>query len=273
MEELETSQGTGLRWRSRQATRQEEAYAVPKQESSAQGESPRLLCVLSCSKSKKFAPENQLSWDDFLDARRRAQRAQELAQWRLPAAEMYTGPQFLRAMEGVSILRERFGRAFVDVMVVSAGYGLIGEEEEIAPYDVTFSGLTPDESRWRGEHLGLPQAVRAAADRYPLTLFLLGKDYRFAADLPGDAPGAGRRIYLTGASGLGLLPEGSLAVRLGAAEMEAFGAGAIAVKGQVLRCFARGLSRLGAQELDKVVAAEHLDQFLRIAVAGLEPGV
>ncbi len=54
---------------------------------------------------------------------------------------MYTGWQHLYLMRGVDRLRRAFGDDFVDLRIVSAGYGLIAADREICPYDVTFSKM------------------------------------------------------------------------------------------------------------------------------------
>ena len=229
---------------------------------------PRMLVLLGCTRQKAETAQEPLTWQDFQDPERLKRRTEELRGHKRPAREMFTSPLFLEALEAVGNLREAFGQDAVGVLIVSAAYGAIPEHMEIAPYDVSFVDVSLEEARWRGEHLGLPAAVRAASADYPLVLSLLGKRYRAATDLPGDEPLPGKRIYLTGTSGLGWLPEGSSQVRLGAAEMEAFGAGPMTVKAKVLQHFARGLLRGGPEAFGQVVDHHGTEGFLRVALAG-----
>lgn len=229
---------------------------------------PRMLLLLGCTRQKAEMPQDPLRWEDFMEPARLERRTQELQAHVRPAREMFTSPLFREALEAVSTLRGAFGPDAVGVLIVSAAYGAIPEQQEIAPYDVSFGDMSLEEARWRGEHLGLPAAVRAASGGYPLVVSLLGKGYRSASDLPGDGALPGKRIYLTGTSGLGWLPEGSSQVRLGAAEMEAFGAGPMTVKAKVLQNFARGLARGGAQQFDEVLDHKGAEGFLRVALAG-----
>jgi len=229
---------------------------------------PRMLLLLGCTRQKAEAPEDPLTWQDFLDVERLRQRTEELGGHRRPAREMFTSPLFLGALEAVTTMRAAFGQDAVGVLIVSAAYGAIPEDRVIAPYDVSFGDLGLEEARWRGEHLGLPQAVRSLSQGYPLVVSLLGKAYRAATDLPGDEPLPGKRIYLTGTSGLHWLPDGSSQVRLGAAEMEAFGAGPMTVKSKVLQHFAAGLARGGPPAFEEVLAHQGAEGFLRVALAG-----
>lgn len=229
---------------------------------------PSMLLLLGCTRQKAEMPQNPLTWDDCLDPERLRLRTEELKGQLRPARDMFTSPLFLEAIEAAQTLRGTFGQDAVGVVIVSAAYGAIPEDREIAPYDVSFGDVSLEEARWRGEHLGLPAAVRQVSAGYPLVLSLLGRGYRAAADLPGDEPLPGKRIYLTGAAGLGWLPEGSSQVRLGAAEMEAFGAGPMTVKAKVLQHFAKGLVRGGAVAFGEVLEHTGAEGFLRVALAG-----
>jgi hypothetical protein len=60
---------------------------------------------------------------------------------------MYRGRQHLRLMDGVRLLRERFGAEAVELYIVSAGYGLVAEERLIAPYEASFNSMTAGQAR------------------------------------------------------------------------------------------------------------------------------
>ena len=108
---------------------------------------PRVLIVTNCTGEKKFKPENQLTLSDFKDPNLFKSRSNELNDYACCAAEMYTGKQHLRLMEGVKMLRQageknNHNSTFtVDVAIISAGYGLIKEDTKIVPYEVTFSTM------------------------------------------------------------------------------------------------------------------------------------
>jgi hypothetical protein len=70
------------------------------------------------------------------------------------------------------------------VAIVSAGYGLINESREIAPYDVTFQQQPKPWIRKRGATLGVPPAIRALITKYGIVFVLLGDDYLLSTNPP-----------------------------------------------------------------------------------------
>ena len=102
----------------------------------------RILVITSCTGRKKYKPANQLQLEDFLSVERRGVRSTELKSFETSAAEMYTGQQHRYLMAGLEKVWEVYGSAVVDLHIISAGYGLLAEDDDIVPYNVTFSGLT-----------------------------------------------------------------------------------------------------------------------------------
>lgn len=102
---------------------------------------PRILIVTSCTGEKKFKPDNQLKQEDFRYRSLLQSRSGELAEYVCDAGSMYTGMQHLRLIEGVATLRQQLGKEKIDVAIISAGYGVITEEEKIVPYEVTFNSI------------------------------------------------------------------------------------------------------------------------------------
>lgn len=166
----------------------------------ASGLEMRMLVVTSCTDSKAVAGcpgTSMCSEADFDDQFRLRRREAELEQWMLPACRMYTGQQHVFLMSGVSMLRSQFGRAACDVVIVSAGYGVISEDRRIAPYDVTFNRKTTAHIRARGEKLGIPSAIREATAGYTVVALLLGDDY-LKSIRPPLAPCKGQRLLAFG---------------------------------------------------------------------------
>jgi len=145
---------------------------------------PRLLVVTSCTGEKKFKPENQLTFKDFEDRKGLAKGEKQLAHSMCTAAEMYTGMQHLRLMEGVKLLRQALGKEAVDLNILSAGYGLIPEDRAIAPYEVTFNGMKGHEVDSWSKHLGIQTAFEQAVQEYDLVFLLLGENYLRSLCLP-----------------------------------------------------------------------------------------
>ena len=127
-----------------------------------------------------------------------------------PAAKMYTGQQHTLLMDGVNQVRTRYGQSSLDVAIISAEYGLLNENDVIAPYNVTFQGMKKAEILEKSRRLQLRERVAALIARYDVVFFLLGKEYVQALQLPleesrpgGNASRPGGLSYRGSASGLG----------------------------------------------------------------------
>src|SRR4051812_23803715 len=96
-----------------------------------------IIIVTSCTGEKQYKPDNQLVKHDFESDKDAFQtRQEELAEYCLPAEEMYTGQQHLRLMRGIEALRV-CSVYHIDLQIVSAGYGLITGDTPVAPYECT----------------------------------------------------------------------------------------------------------------------------------------
>jgi hypothetical protein len=99
----------------------------------------------------------------------------------LPAERLYAGEQHRRLMAGVTALRDQFR---VDLWVISARAGLIAGDEQLAPYDESFSGLPAAQARSQADRLGIAEDLRRlVAEPCKLTIVLVGNDYFDAARL------------------------------------------------------------------------------------------
>ena len=110
-----------------------------------------------------------------------------------PAAKMYTGQQHTLLMDGVNQVRTRYGQSSLDVAIISAEYGLLNENDVIAPYNVTFQGMKKVEILEKSRRLQLRERVAALIARYDVVFFLLGKEYVQALQLPLGESGSGGR--------------------------------------------------------------------------------
>lgn len=145
---------------------------------------PRILVVTSCTGEKRFKPTNQLTLEDFKDPARFEFCIKAIAEFACPAGKMYTGLQHLRAMEGVSLLRECFGKEAVDMVILSAGYGLISEDQIILPYEVTFNTMKKYEVDEWAKFLQVHDAFEKTIAEYDLVFMLLGNNYLRSLHLP-----------------------------------------------------------------------------------------
>jgi hypothetical protein len=223
----------------------------------------RLLVISQCT-GKKAVKVPALTRDDFADPDRLVQREHELAWVRRPAAAMYTGPQHVYLMRGVETLRRAFGDDFVDLRIVSAGYGFIEADRAICPYNVTFNDMGKAEARAWAQHLGVPRDVRAALEDVELAIFLLGSSYLDAIDLPIPARNDQRLIFLAAPSESSRLAAGAgvVTVPAGKSETARYGSGLVALKGKMFERFAEALA--ARRELfDEVKADDSPATFLK----------
>lgn len=153
-----------------------------------------LAVVVPCSKTKRHCPI-PLATADELKADRCAAHAR-LAAFSTAARDLYVGRQHRAMVRAVDGFRSARPELRVGLFVVSAGYGLLGENERIVPYEAQ---LGSNQRAWRdwGVSLGLPTTVAALADRAGEIVFALSAAYMTAAGLPSARlPDA---IYLAGA--------------------------------------------------------------------------
>jgi hypothetical protein len=145
----------------------------------------KLLVIGSCThdKDNRGCPA-PLTQADFADPSVFQRRTAELSAWALPARELYTGRQHLYMMKGVDRIRNCFGSSACSVKIVSAGYGLVDEEQLLVPYEATFQKEHPRWIEEQSNRLGIPTAVRKAVVGYDVVLFLLGKEYLISLHPP-----------------------------------------------------------------------------------------
>lgn len=218
---------------------------------------PRVLVVTSCTGEKCFKPENQLTLEDFKDSSRLKSREAELTEYACSAGQMYTGQQHLRLMEGVQMLRQSLGREAVDVIILSAGYGLIPEDQIIVPYEVTFKTMKSYEVDEWAKFLGIHQAFEQVIQSYDLVFILLGENYLRALGLPVETQATQKLIFLA-AYGSKKYIQGGLGKTfifpVSNTEAKIFSYGLVGLKGFIFKKF----TNVAAQEpewLEKIYTA------------------
>jgi hypothetical protein len=136
-----------------------------------------LVMVSACSKAKSVRHARELTKEDFADPPRFARRERELANERRPARAMYTGEEHRRVSRAVETLRGVLGAGAVGHVIVSAGYGVIGAEHPIVPYNVTFATMRPTEVDAWSAYLKIPEELSRRIVGWQLVLFALGDKY------------------------------------------------------------------------------------------------
>lgn len=198
----------------------------------------RVLFLTSCTGKKKHSPPNLLRQEDFLHLGQPAfyRREKSLSAFMLPAKEMYTGRQHKLVQKGIRDLQKACPDIRTDLMILSAGYGLISGEKQIAPYEMTFTGMKEkDLPAWAG-FLNIPKSVMDALNRYDLSFVLLGKQYLKACRFPKNAHFSGEVVFVTGKSGISVIPDGDGIHNLVLSNPDGkrLGAPLVAIKGRVV---------------------------------------
>jgi len=204
----------------------------------------KCLVLGSCTgqKDDHGCPEEmKLQEVDFSSASRLMRAERKVKSWLRPAGAMYRGRQHSLMMEGVKRLRIGFSKASFDVAIVSAGYGLLSENRQIAPYNITFQGKGLHWARKQGVALGIPEAMRTLIPQYEVIFFLLGKEYLCSLGAP-PSPLPGQKLVYFGAGVERFYPPTNKLLVVPAAQKEASqygGAGVTGIKGRMFALFAQ----------------------------------
>jgi hypothetical protein len=196
--------------------------------------------LTSCTSTKRTQCPDPLTIEDFKRGEDYLQRQEkQLAQYALPAGQMYAGRQHQELMKGVQALRSVSSSIAVSVEIISAGYGVIPEDRHIVPYDVSFSDLKGADAikEWARQR-SIPEDVEAflgaPAD---LKMILLGEKYSAAAQIESAAQVVGPTLYLSNPKGVSRLPDlpnlKKVAVRQ--ADASRFSEGIVWLKGHLAR--------------------------------------
>jgi len=234
---------------------------------------PRVLVFASGTGRLAVHHPHELRKDDFLDAERRRRREAELSDFLRPARDLFCCEQFGYTRSGVETLRAAFGRENIDVRIVSPGYGIIREEDVIAPHSVSLTDFDRSELHAWADHLGVPETVRRTMAGYDLVMFLVGQCCLEAMRPPLTAQ-PGQRLLLLATEhyhrhyagpGVTVLPTG----RLAQASCEV---GSLALKGYLFARFAQVAAQEGPGLLRELVQDDSGDAFWQAVQRALAAG-
>jgi len=202
---------------------------------------PRVLIITSCTGEKRFKPDNQLTQEDFKHAARLRKREKQLSEFMAPAGEMYTGMQHVQLMEGVRNLRKVLDQLAIDVVIISAGYGVISEERIIAPYEVTFNTMKGYEIDAWAKQLKIHHSIEQIIPDHDLIFVLLGEKYLRAISLPLTLYEEQTWIFLAPGSCSNLIKASdpqAFIMSLSNAEAKKYSFGSVGLKGFLFKQFA-----------------------------------
>lgn len=195
--------------------------------------SKRILVVSSCTGEKLHKAENQLTIDDFKDPKRLAEREEELKDLKTTAGSMYTGKQHVFLMRGIDHYRKCGYQ--IDLDIISAGYGLINENELIVPYEVTFNSMDSTTIKQWARKQGITTKLQSRIMNYDLVFFLLGDKYLQSVEWPLTITSDQKLIFFAGESSKSkvLVEENYYLMSIGEKEAKKFRCGLIGIKGDL----------------------------------------
>ncbi|MGY5853289.1 MAG: hypothetical protein RTU92_06975 [Candidatus Thorarchaeota archaeon] len=137
----------------------------------------RVCVVGSCGKKKRTMVENAPNCGDLNSTSDLQTWKNQLKEHVVIARDMYLGNQSQELVKGVDILRS-IRDVEVHLFIVSAGFGLLEEDEKVPPYECSFTGMKKSEIKSRSQQLSIPtDFARVCKTRYDLLYLALGKNY------------------------------------------------------------------------------------------------
>jgi hypothetical protein len=153
-----------------------------------------VLIVDQCCKQKAYPKDSETLTADDIDAAERETLLDREDVRSVPAADLYVGRQQEAIDRAVNTLRT--ADHTVTRVFISAGFGVVGENESLPPYNVTFSGMSASDIRKRADELSITRDLLNVIRDSPepdVAFFALGADYFTALDteavlsaLPGE---------------------------------------------------------------------------------------
>lgn len=200
----------------------------------------KIRIITSCTNQKYYMPDNALRQEEFGQAQdidRFQARTAELKEYCLSAEKMYVGQQHIPLMAGINQLRRVLGEDVIDLWIVSAGYGLIGGNCDIVPYEATFEGMKGRLIDEWSQYLGIPETARELLARpADLTVVLVGEAYLRALSLDEQVVyGAPTLVFTSFASQKLVRGSGNIRiVPLASEHARRFSSALVGLKGQLV---------------------------------------
>lgn len=151
-----------------------------------------VLIIDQCSKAKTH-PEGFAPYDEAgIDNSTKQELLEAEGVPAKKARDLYAGRQQSYITQAAEKLRE-VGDS-VDRYFISAGFGLVEEDEHLPPYNVTFANYSSAEIQERANSLQIEESLLdVISDEYDIVFFALGNDYyqsfelsAIVAEIPSD---------------------------------------------------------------------------------------
>lgn len=137
----------------------------------------RILVVGSCGKKKLRQSTTSPTCDDLASI-------DDIEEWRKKpdytitrVRDLYTGNQNRELVKGVDLLQQ-IDNTEVELYIISAGFGLVKENDMLPSYDCSFSGMSKAQIQERAILLNIPSDFeKLIASGFDLVYLALGKNY------------------------------------------------------------------------------------------------
>jgi hypothetical protein len=142
-----------------------------------------ILIIDQCSGSKDFPDDAPVfGAEETLQFSRKELLARDNVP-KIAARDLYTGRQQNHVRDAVRRLRADGHN--VERHFISAGFGLVAEDDGLPPYEVTFSSMNVGEIRERSAKLQISESLQDVLDEsdYDIVFFALGSDYYTSVDI------------------------------------------------------------------------------------------
>ncbi len=140
----------------------------------------KILVVGSCGKHKRHHGLDAPTCEEISSGKSIEVLKKQFPDKIAPARDMYTGNQSRELVKGVDRLRSIQGLD-VELSIVSAGFGILREEDLVPPYQCTFAGMRIAEILKRSTALSIATDFRSLCEgEFHLIYLALGKDYLIA---------------------------------------------------------------------------------------------
>lgn len=216
----------------------------------------RILIVDQCSSVKKTSGRNEPLDKDTIDSTSRNELIGMDGAESYPAEELYQGRQQQRITEAKRLLEDSDDE--VNRVFISAGFGLVGDREELPLYDVTFADMDAAEIDARADALDIHGELHdlIVGGDYDVVFFALGNDYCMGSKLDELLPDVSQETFVVffNQDVFEEEYENGLSIAARTPEAKAYGTIVVALKGEYLHNFAA--HRIAGDKVESIADIE-----------------
>lgn len=199
-----------------------------------------ILIVDQCSGAKKAGNRNESLDMETINATPRETLIKKAGIESYRAEELYEGRQQQRITEAKRLLESSGDK--VDRVFISAGFGVVDDQEKLPLYDVTFADMSDSEIDERAEKLQIHEDLRTLLVNgdYDIVFFALGSDYYRSAKLDELLPDVSEDTFVVvfNQESIAKKYDNRLSIPARTPQAKMYETIVVALKGEYLRNFA-----------------------------------